>query len=86
MTKTNQPTTPAEMLARKDEHTVAHKGTGQKKQESLELIIIPSEDFNKLDILKTTNWQYVAHISSFQNEDDIDEELKEIKKFFGGKT
>lgn len=57
-----------------------------KDDNSLSLIILPFEDVKKLDLLKNTNWQYVADITAYTQDDDKEEEWKEqIKPFFGTK-
>ena len=48
------------------------------------LLILPTEEVQKLELLKKTNWQYVESVTDVTQESDIEESLKEIKTFYGG--
>ena len=50
------------------------------------LVILPQEDVARLELIKNTNWEYMSKITLVKKESDIDEELKEIKRFYGEKT
>ena len=55
----------------------------QTKDNQLTLIILPTEEVQKMELLKKTNWQYVESVGDITHEDDIRESLGQIKEFYG---
>ena len=56
-----------------------------KLEQDLTLIILPSAEVERLDLLKVTKWLYVENCSSINELEDIEDSIKSIKQFYGNK-
>lgn len=60
-----------------------HEENHRNQLQELTLIILPHKQLVELGLLDKTDWQYVEAISEVNQEDDIDDSLAQIRRFYG---
>jgi len=57
----------------------------ERRMKDLTLIILATSEVKRLNILQA-DWEYVANVTAIEAESDIQEELSQIKEFFGNQV